>query len=198
MYLQQKFAGCENTTTRVSLELIDDTVTRDPITFRRFVEPVLGSAGPGAPQLILPAWPGRYPVVEVKRMFHVTPFGPSWAERTMDIAEQACKGAASPVQYIRGDRVLDPDIIRSIWNNICQASHILVDLTGLNANVALELGIAHVLGPENRILIVTQDSEVKKYFPAIAKTRMHFYSLSSEQGLNSLQKVLNRFLTDES
>jgi hypothetical protein len=109
----------------------------------------------------------------------------------MKIAEQACNAAKPRVKYLRGDQVLESDIIRSIWDNLCQASHVLVDLTGLNANVALELGITHTLG--RRTLIVTQDSAVEKYFPAIGKTRMHRYSLSGEPGLNSL---LDRFLAE--
>ena len=196
MYLQQKFSAHENPFTTGLLELIDDAVARDPVQFRRFVEPVLGSAGPGVLQMIFPAWPGRYPQVPDKRLFHVTPFGPTWAENTMKIAEQACKSATPSIQYIRGDQVLDPDIIRSIWNNLCQATHVVVDLTGLNANVALELGIVHTLGPEDKVLILTQDSATKTHFPAIAKTRMHHYSLSSTPGLNSLRDALDRFLAD--
>ncbi|MGH8526594.1 MAG: hypothetical protein ACREXY_21025, partial [Gammaproteobacteria bacterium] len=196
MYLQQKFSGHENFMTKNLLELIDDAVTRDPVKFRRFVEPVLGSAGSGTLQMIFPAWPGRYPPVQDRRLFHVTPFGPTWAEDTMRIAEQACQAATPSTQYIRGDQVLDSNIIRAIWNNLCQASHVVVDLTGLNANVALELGIAQTLGPENRMLIVTQDSEGKEHFPAIAKTRMHHYSLSSGLGSSSLRGALERFLAE--
>lgn len=125
--LQQQFSGHKNFIVAHSLKLIDDTVACDPVKFRRFVEPVPGGAGPNAPQIIYPAWPGSY----------------------------------------------------------------LVDLTGLNANVALELGITHTLG--RRTLIVTQDSAVEKYFSAIGKTRMHRYSLSGEPGLNSL---LDRFLAE--
>ena len=109
----------------------------------------------------------------------------------MKIAEQACNAAKPRVKYLCGDQVRESDIIRSIWDNLCQASHVLVDLTGLNANVALELGITHTL--DRKILIVTQDSAVEKYFPAIGKTRMHRYSLSGEPGLNSL---LDRFLAE--
>ncbi len=66
------------------------------------------------------------------------------------------------VEYIRGDHVLDADIIRSIWDNLCQATHVLVDLTGLNANVALELGIAHTLG--RNVLLVSQDGPAQGWF----------------------------------
>jgi hypothetical protein len=161
------------------------------IVLRRSGGIALGGAGPNAPQIIYPAWPGSYPQAHVRRLFHVTAFGPRWAEETMKIAEQACNAAKPRVKYLRGDQVLESDIIRSIWDNLCQASHVLVDLTGLNANVALELGITHTLG--RRTLIVTQDSAVEKYFPAIGKTRMHRYSLSGEPGLNSL---LDRFLAE--
>jgi hypothetical protein len=192
----QEFSGDKNSITKSLLELIDDAVARDSIKFRRFVQPLLGSAGPGTLQMIFPAWPGHYPLAGRKRLFHVTPFGPNWTENTMKIAKEACEAASPSVQYIRGDQVLDPDIIRSIWKNLGQASHVVVDLTGLNANVALELGIAHTFGPENKVLIVTQDSAVKEYFPAIAKTRMHSYSLASGPHSNSFRYALERFLAN--
>ena len=67
----------------------------------------------------------------------------------------------------------------------------------LNTNVALELGIVHTLGPERKVLIVTQNSAVKQYFPAIAKTRIHSYSLSGEPGLHALRDRLDRFFAQE-
>ena len=42
--------------------------------------------------------------------------------------------------------MLDPDIVRSIWDEICTATYVVCDLTALNPNVTLELGIVHTLG----------------------------------------------------
>jgi hypothetical protein len=191
-YLQQAFSSYENFIVIQSLKLIDDAVTRDPIRFRRFVEPVLGGGGPGAPLVLFPAWPGSYPKTISRRLFHVTSFGPDWASDTMSMVAQACSEAQPAMEYIRGDQVLDSDIIRSIWDNLCQATHVVTDLTGLNPNVALELGIAHTLG--RNVLMVIQDYAVKEHLPAIAKMRMHRYSLTGEPGTTQLGELLRRFL----
>ncbi|VVB87596.1 Nucleoside 2-deoxyribosyltransferase [uncultured archaeon] len=190
-YLNEKFSNIQNFIVKQSLKLIDDEVARDPIKFRQFLEPVLGGAGQDAPQIVFPAWPGSYPDPEMRRCFHVTAFGPAWAKDTMNIVSSGCEIAG--VEYIRGDKVLDPNIIRSIWDNLCQASHVVVDLTGLNANVMLELGIAHALG--RNVLLVTQDSDIKSYFSSITKLRMHTYSITSDSGLKPLNDALNKFFS---
>ena len=79
-----------------------------------------------------------------------------------------------------------------IWDNLCQASHLVVDLTGLNANVALELGIAHALG--RNVLLITQDSVEQVHFPSLAKLRVHRYSLTGKPGTKPLRQALDNFL----
>jgi hypothetical protein len=105
------------------------------------------------------------------------PFGPEWADAAADIARTACD--TNGVVYIRGDMVADPKIIRSIWEELCQSSHVLVDITGLNANVAFELGIAHTLGKE--VLIVGQEESIENLFDMIEKHRVTAYALDSMQ-----------------
>jgi hypothetical protein len=51
-------------------------------------------------------------------------------------------------------------IIQDIWKSICEARLIVADLSGLNANVMYELGIAHTLGKET-ILIYQRGENVK-------------------------------------
>jgi nucleoside 2-deoxyribosyltransferase len=174
------------------LKLIDDDVVRDPVKFRRFVEPVLGSVWPNSPLMVFPAWRGSYPEPTSRRCFHVTAFKPKWAGKTTKIITATCEAAKPRVEYVRGDLVPDPDIIRSIWDNLCQASHLVVDLTGLNANVALELGIAHALG--RNVLLVTQDSVEEVDFPSLAKLRVHRYSLTGKPGMKPLRQALDKFL----
>ena len=43
-------------------------------------------------------------------------------------------------------------IIQDIWKAICEARLVIADLTGLNANVAYELGIAHTVGKETILI----------------------------------------------
>lgn len=51
-------------------------------------------------------------------------------------------------------------IIQDIWKSLCEARFVIADLTGFNANVLYELGVAHTLGKET-ILIYQRGSGVK-------------------------------------
>lgn len=51
-------------------------------------------------------------------------------------------------------------IIQDIWKSICEARLIIADLTGLNANVMYELGIAHTLGKET-VLIYQRGHDIR-------------------------------------
>ena len=187
-YLNQVLAG-KDLITECLVKLIDDDAVRDPVKFRRMMQPVLGRLDRPA-QMVFPAWPGSYPVAGSRTCFHVTPFGPRWAGATRKIVEAACAAANPAIRYVRGDEVLEPNILRSIWDGLCQASEVVIDLTGLNANVMLELGFAHALG--RKVLLVSQD---KVSFPSIAKERTHLYSTTGEPGLKALQSVVRQFLS---
>lgn len=189
-YLKEKFSKSENIFIEQSLKQIGPSATRDPVRFRRSIESLLGSAGPGAPYMVFPSWPGSYPVASSRLCFHVMPYGPPWAPEVMETVAQACNNSSKPTEYVRGDQVTDPDIIVSIWDYLCKATHIVVDLTGCSANVALELGIAHTLG--RNVLLVTQDNI--NHPPSISKMRIHKYSATGWQGLHSLSNIITQFL----
>lgn len=174
---------------RVSAASIDEGTSRDPVRARLVTSTILGYLGADAPQLLFPAWPGGYPSLTERSCFHVTAFGPPWARQTRELVRAACP---DDVEYVRGDQVLEPDIIRSIWDEICRATHIVVDLTGLNANVLVELGIAHALG--RNVLLISQDQEPERYFRALAKHRVHQYSLATLEETAALQTRLRSFL----
>ncbi|GKS57017.1 hypothetical protein YTPLAS18_05440 [Nitrospira sp.] len=171
-----------------SLKVLDEA-DGDPIELRHMLQTLSGYLGARSPQLLLPAWPGAYPEPQAKRCFHVMPFRPTWANRVMKIVRDACNQTG--VTYVRGDLVADPRIIRSIWDEICHASHVLVDLTDFNANVALELGMALSLGKQT--LIVGQQDTVDRLFPAISKLRVHRYALTSK-GKDQMTNSLVAFL----
>jgi hypothetical protein len=64
-----------------------------------------------------------------------------------------------------------------------------VVLSGFNANVALELGMAHTLG--RNTLIMAQGETVEELFNSVAKVRVYPYDVSEEIGFKN---VLNAFL----
>lgn len=157
--------------TQTLKQLEEQASEPDPIEVRHALETLVSFLGTGAPHLITPAWPGTYPRASERRLFHVMPFGPKWADPARRTVQAACE--AHGCKYVRGDMVIEPQILRSIWDEICRASHVLVDITGFNANVAFELGISHTLG--RNTMLVAQDSTVETLFPMIAKLRVAPY-----------------------
>jgi nucleoside 2-deoxyribosyltransferase len=156
---------------RVAMELAEKA-QGDAVAFRRSLEQLLGMLGADAPAILLAAWPAAYPdPTERPRCFHVMPFGASWSMPTRDLAVAVCR--KNGWTYTRGDEAAAQRIIRGIWDEIGRASAVLVDITGHNANVALELGIVHALG--HPYYLVAQDDPKKHMFPSIAKVQVHSY-----------------------
>lgn len=145
---------------------------------------------PAGALAVTPAWPGVSQSDGGKRLFHVMPFRPDWAPAVTQVVQNLCDRAGAT--YVRGDQPADPRIIRSIWNELCCASHVLVDLTDFNANVAFELGIAHTLGRPT--LIVGSQTTVDALFPSLAKERVTPVSYSNADPLTLIQAV-SRFLS---
>jgi uncharacterized membrane protein YkvA (DUF1232 family) len=185
--LRARLGASTDPQVRQMLELLGEQAEQDPVLFRARVGSLAGLLGSEAPRIVAAAWPGDYPG-EQARCFHVMPFGPAWADSVRACVERGCAGRA---RYLRGDEMDDPRIIRSIWDEICRATHVVVDITDFNANVALELGIAHTLG--RRTLIVAQQGKtIDMLFESIAKLRVHVYSLQDLDG--TLGRAIGRFL----
>lgn len=146
----------------------------DPLTLTRTAVKFFDYLNDGETMLIHPVWSPVYPKEDQLKLFHVMPFRPKWADAVANATRKICEGNGA--MYIRGDEVKEPNVIRSIWEEIARATHVLVDLTGLNANVTLELGIAHTLG--RKVLLVGQEKTVDLLFPSIQKLRVQPYNMS--------------------
>jgi hypothetical protein len=133
------------------------------------------------------AWFRRYPQSARHALFHVMPFGADWSDELRARSEAIC--GERGVEYRRGDEASDARVIRAIWDDLCVASHVLVDLTGFNANVCLELGLAHALG--KRTLIVSQTGAAD-LFPMLRKVRLTPYERGSAGYDKSLREFLQR------
>jgi hypothetical protein len=158
----------------------------DPVTLNRILAQLTDFQADSQTQLVHPIWQPVYSAATELRLFHVMPFQPRWAQHVSKCAEAAAK--AQGVRYIRGDAVSDPDVIESIWAEIACASHILVDLTDFNPNVAFELGVAHTLG--RKVLLLSQGKADDYVFPEIAKLRVNTYDLKD------LDKTLGRLVRE--
>ena len=161
----------------------------DPVTVNRTLAQLVDFLEDGYTQLIHPIWQPAYSSGAEQRVFHVMPFRPDWASEVSRQAEEAVQARGG--RYVRGDVVTDPDVIKSIWKEIACATHVLVDLTDFNPNVALELGIAHTLGRE--VLMLSQGEANEFVFPAIAKLRVETYDI---QRLDvTLGRSVQRFIS---
>jgi len=170
-----------------TLKLLEDQKKDpDPLMLDRTIAQFVDFLKDGATMLIHPVWSPVYPLPEQRSLFHVMKYSPrEWASEVTAITRQTCE--AQDVAYVRGDEIADPNIIRSIWEEIARATHVLVDLTGFSANVALELGITHTLG--RPYLMVGQDVTMDKLFPLVAKLRFQKYDEPGE-----LEGLLRNFL----
>jgi len=171
-WLQQRFGSrLSDGTIRIALDMAERS-QEDAVAFRRALEQLLGMLGADAPAILLPAWPPVYPQHDKKpRCFHVMPFRPAWSKPTRELADEVCR--QNGWVYSRGDEAEAQRIIYGIWSEICSASAVIVDITGHNPNVALELGFVHALGRPYRV--VAQGDADKYMFPSLEKVQIHSY-----------------------
>ncbi len=123
---------------------LDPALAKDPAGFVALADGLIRELPAPPWRLLRPAWLAAYPDEAQRRCFHVMPFGPDWANEVRDVARAACK--VRGFVYRRGDEAEEGRIIHAIWDDLCRASIVLVDLTGTNLNVMIELGIAHAIG----------------------------------------------------
>ena len=151
--------------------LLDAQQIDDAIGFAGSVMQILREQGLGDLQAISPAWAGRYPDEAMPAVFHVMPFSEPWSNKIRDAARATC--TAHGYAYRRGDEADEGRIIQAIWDDICGAHVVLVDLTGLNLNVLVELGMAHALG---RTVLAVRRAGLKEPLPRnIEKLRVLDY-----------------------
>ena len=146
----------------------------DPIRFGEALANFNNQLGAREHEILQSRWPARYPDARAPRNFAVMPFR---AEREGAYAIVAASAKRAGVEPVRGDEAGGQEIIESIWQEICCATHVTVDLSGFNLNVCLELGIADTIG-RRTLLIGEQGTErhLKDALPGVAKRRCLTYS----------------------
>ena len=166
---------------------LDRQLADDPARFVAVAEQLL----PRLPswRLLRPAWPGSYPEPGVKRCFHVMPFGPDWADRAFRTARDVCRSRRVSIEYQRGDLSREGRINRAIWDDLCRATVVLVDVTGANLNVLIEWGMAHAIG--RRIVAVRQPDSLDIRPPHVQKLRVLPYQTPRE-----LSRILTKHLPE--
>jgi hypothetical protein len=97
--------------------------------------------------------------------FLVMPFSTEWSESVTESLRKVCK--RMNIHALRGDDIFRPtDILDDIWDGLTSADFVIAEITGKNANVFYELGMAHAIGKP--VLILAQNV---KEIPFDLKTR---------------------------
>jgi hypothetical protein len=87
-------------------------------------------------------------------LFPAGPFAPA----LNTVYDEAIIGAATKagLECKRADEIMTPGgVMTQIWQALMEARVIIADLTGQNANVFYELGLAHAIGHD--VILLTQD-----------------------------------------
>lgn len=172
----------------VLLKQLQDAVA-SPLDFRPALEQLLAQLGNSRLVLLHPRWPAHYPAAGAeRRCFVVMPFAQTLASTQALYREIDDALGAKGVTVVRGDEALGQDIVASIWEETARASHVLVDLTGYNLNVCLELGMADAMGRDTLLIGATGTPE--KRFAAIDKRRIHTYGTDADSRQALQQQVL--------
>jgi hypothetical protein len=193
-FLSDQLRNHTDTITRQWLESLRST-TKDPIAFHHVYDANSARVLSNLYLTMTPAWPGGYPETDKRQCFHVTAFR-EYTKVTTETIRRICGQQDINVEYIRGDEMMDPNIVRSIWDGISRSTFIIVDLTSLNANVMLELGIAHTLG--RKTLVIAQGDATMHLPTSIKKIRVIPYDVNDPQTLRNLETSLHEFLASSS
>lgn len=120
------------------------------------------------------------------KVFVITPFG----EEFLALFEEFKRSFCDQFDFSNaGDMDNQQNILKDIVEGIALADIIIADLTGLNANVFYELGLAHAMN--KKVIIITQDIDDLPF--DIRSYRANQYSLQFNKIpalLEELQKLL--------
>jgi len=122
------------------------------------------------------------------KCFLAMPYGPNWFTSVRDAVEDAVKTAGYEFD-IAADISKPGNIMQQVWGSIRQAPVVIADLTGLNANVMYEVGVAHALGKQ--VILITQEPSAIPF--DIRGNRWYAYRLAE---LAVLEKWLQTSLAE--
>jgi tetratricopeptide (TPR) repeat protein len=181
-------AGAAHSLASVAARQLSEAA-RDPMEFRAALAAFARYLTAELHVVLYPRWPVSYPDPLVPRCFVVMPF-----REELDPVWRAVAGECQQagVEPVRGDVAEGQQILHSIWEEIGRATYIVGDLTGLNLNVCLELGIAHALG--RRTLLIGGEGTEKSLFLNLAKERCHTYSAGGRDD-TGFRRTLRNFFT---
>jgi len=187
-HARSRYAASPDETVRAMLDRVSGSQAATAV--RRTLGALVDRLPGQKPLLLVPAFPGVHQPDGPGHVFHATGFR-DWARPCQDETRRACERAG--IEYRIGFESLDPQILRSVWSDICSAAFVVADITHLNPNAVLELGIAAAVGRPT--LILTRNRNVHACFPPVEKVRVHHYD--PDRGTAQLSALLDTFLGGE-
>jgi hypothetical protein len=96
------------------------------------------------------------PSVKTNRCFIIMPYSQDWSEAVEAIIRETCQ--ATGFEFSIAKEMDGRFIPHDIWEGITGSAIMIADLTGANANVAYEIGLADAIG--RKIILICQDIKV--------------------------------------
>ncbi|MFC2159235.1 hypothetical protein ACFLQS_00760 [Actinomycetota bacterium] len=113
--------------------------------------------------------------------FLICPFSPKEsADEIFNVVQSACnvvgKQLGCQVECRRADKIVSSGVIHSeIWHEIQTADVIIADITGLNGNVMLELGVAAAIRRKEHVIILKEENPEEDFLFDIDPARHLIY-----------------------
>ena len=122
--------------------------------------------------------------VDSKKCFIVMPFNPDEDKIYNDVIKPLVESCG--LECFRADEIYNNKaIVEDIWRSINESGIIIADLSGRNANVFYELGLAHAIGKE--VILIAQKEDD---FPFDLRHLRHIVYQTSYDGVPSFKKTL--------
>ena len=185
---REKIAGLQKELTSIQEEASADKATVPIQTIKDLLEQLAARAqetrntrnhrpadflGPSAQ-----TWKGN-------RCFIVMPYSQVWSKGVEEILQECCDIAG--IEFTIAKAMEGRFIPNDIWQGITGSGIIIADLSGANANVSYEIGLADAIGRE--VILIAQDSKVPFDFSG---HRLILYENSVEGALSLRKEVTAR------
>jgi hypothetical protein len=119
------------------------------------------------------------------RCFVIMPYSQAWSKGVEEILQECCEAAG--VEFTIAKAMEGRFVAHDIWQGITGSGVIIADLSGANANVSYEIGLADAIGRE--VILIAQDSKVPFDFSG---QRLILYENSVEGALKLRKEVTAR------
>jgi len=133
--------------------------------------------------------------------FLICPFTPkNLADDLFSMVQTACnfagKQLACTIKCRRADKIISSGVIHSeIWHEIQTADIIVADVSGLNGNVMIELGVASACRKKEHVIILKEENPEEDFLFDIDPARHIVYKRGTFSGYQEIvQKLSNAIL----